>query len=105
MTKVQHKQLIIAALLFVCNVPVGRENRFVTRACLCTTAKVIEEDKLSACAVEHGAMIEIVSLAKAATTTTHTHIHTQADLTETQINLPAIVSEHCGRFYETQTYF
>lgn len=49
MTNVQHKQLIIAALLFLCNVPVAGENRFVAESSrLGAAAEVIEEDKLSA---------------------------------------------------------
>ena len=49
MTNTQHKQLIIAALLLVCNVPVAGENRFCCESLrLGAAAEVIEEDKLSA---------------------------------------------------------
>lgn len=65
MTNVQHKQLILAALLFVCDVLWWRESVCLEGLRLCTMDKVIEEDKVSECAQEHNAVIEIVSLVAA----------------------------------------
>lgn len=81
MTNAQHKQLIIAALLFVCNFPVS----------LPTAAEESERKRIKCQHVHRNSDRESVCV--------QTLLHRNSRC------LQIIVSEHCGRFDERQTYF